>query len=138
MYSSVKTKKQALHLFRQTFLYLSIPSVIFLMLMVTPQFVFDIYLSKFAQAAPIARALALPYIIFTLGNTALIFILYTAKKPMIVLWSNVVYLIAMVVGSYVVLSIGTFMLLPLAVGVALTGAVLVLTVASVRSYRELP
>lgn len=108
------------------------------MLMVTPQFVFDIYLSKFAQAAPVARALALPYIIFTLGNTALIFMLYTAKKPMIVLWSNVVYLIAMVVGSYVVLSVGTFMLLPLAVGVALTGAVLVLTVASVRSYRELP
>ncbi len=137
MYSKVKTQKEARHMLRQTFMYLSIPSGIFLALIITPQLFFDLYLSKFAQAAPLARALAVPYIIFTLGNSALIFMLYTAKKPMIVLWSNVLYLILMVTGSYVALSVSTITALPIAVGVALTGAVVLLSIASINTYKNL-
>ena len=137
MFSKVKTKEEARHMFRQTCMYLSIPAGIFCALIITPQAIFDIYLSKFAQAAPLARALAVPYIIFTLGNAALIFMLYTAKKPMTVLMSNVLYLILMLLGSYVALSTSTVTALPVVGGVALTGAVLVLVSATIKHYRNL-
>lgn len=138
MYSNVQSQKDVRHLLRQTFMYMSVPCAIFLTLMVTPQWVFDIYLSKFAQAAPLARALAVPYIIYTLGNAALLYVLYTAKRPMVALWSNVIYLIMMLGGSYFALSWGSVFMLPLAVGIALVAAVTILGVYARSHYQKLP
>lgn len=138
MYSNVKSQKDVRHLLRQTFMYLSVPCMLFLALIVTPQWIFDIYLSKFAQAAPLARALAVPYIIYTLGNAALLYVLYSAKRPMIALWSNVAYFIMMFGGSYFALSWGTVFMLPWAVGVALIVAVTILGIYARSHYQKLP
>jgi O-antigen/teichoic acid export membrane protein len=116
-----------------------LPSVIFFLLILTPNFVFDLFFtSSFNQTAIITKTLSLPFILYALGSIPQLFILYTIKKPKYILYSNVIFFIVLTGGSYLLIpKLGVFGP-PYAIIAALIVAIVILIYASVKEYKKLP
>lgn len=138
-FSHVKTKSEARSVLKTGFLYLLLPSALFLALFFVPQWVFDLVFTKlFAQTTPITHALALPFIIYSLGNLPLLFILYAIKKPRYILVANIVFFIIVTVGCYhLIPKLGVYGP-PYAITTALAVSILMLVLMSIREYQKLP
>lgn len=100
-FSKIKTKDEALRYFKTGFVYLLLPAFLFLIIFFIPDWVYLLFFTKnFAVAASITRALALPFIVTTIGSLPYLFILYTMKKPIYILISNIIFFITMTIGCY--------------------------------------
>ena len=138
-FSHLKTKGEVRHQVKTGFYYLIMPAGIFVLLFLTPDIIFKLFFTeKFVKAASITRALGIPYLISIVGNIPNLFVLYTIKKPVYILWTNIAFL--------AVVSIGCFLLIP-RYGVMAPIYVLTLgfivgtsitTVASIYEYKKLP
>ena len=138
-FSRIKTKKEASSQFRTGFLYLLLPAGLFTLLIFTPDQVFDLFFTaKFSQTAAIARSLAIPFILFTLGSLPLLFILYTFKKPRFVLYSNILFFLGMTIGCYIFIPIYGVFAPAYVIGFSLIGPVLIQSIASYYEYKKLP
>lgn len=138
-FSHLKTRDEVRHQVKTGFYYLIMPAGIFVLLFLTPDIIFKLsFPEKYIKAAAITRALSIPYLISILGNIPNLFILYTVKKPVYILWTNIAFLI--------VVSAGCFLLIPrfgimapvyiltlgFIVGTSIT------TIASIYEYKKLP
>jgi len=138
MYSRAKTKKDLLHLFKTSLLYLILPCGLFVMLFILPNQVYNLFFtSKYFQTALITKMLSLPYILFTLINIPLLFLLYTVKKPLPILITNIFFFVIITVGNYILIPIYGVKAPPIIYSVALIFAGVVLTLTSVQYYRKL-
>ncbi len=98
-FAKIKTKEEALKEFKNGFIYLLIPAFLFILLFLTPNWIFNLFFTeKYAQTAQITKSLSLPFIIYTFLNLPFLFILYTIKKPKIILFSNIIYFLIIVFG----------------------------------------
>jgi len=105
-FSQVKTKSDIRRQLKTGFLYLLIPVGIYALLAITPNQIFDIaFTARYLPSAPITRILALPFIIYTLINLPLLFLLYTVKKPWAILVANISF--------FIIFSTGCYLLIPL-------------------------
>ncbi len=138
-FSKIKTKRDAQHYLRTGMLYLLFPVSLFLLLAVTPKWVFKLFFTeKFAKTAAISHGLAIPFILFTLGDLPLLFILYTFKKPQFVLYSNFVFFIGITAGCYFLIPIFGVFAPAYVIGVSLLAPVLIQSFASYYEYKKLP
>lgn len=138
MYSRAKTKKDLIHLFKTSLLYLLLPCGLFVMLFVLPNQVYNLFFTaKYAQTAMIAKMLSLPYILFTLINIPLLFLLYTVKKPLPILITNIFFFIIVTIGNYVLIPIYGVKAPPIIFSLALVFAGIILTSVSIKYYRQL-
>ena len=138
-FSHLKTRDEVRHQVKTGFYYLIMPAGIFILLFLTPDIIFKLsFPEKYIKAAAITRALSIPYLISILGNIPNLFVLYTIKKPVYILWTNIVFLI--------VVSAGYFLLIP-RFGVMAPVYILTLgfivgtsitTIASIYEYKKLP
>ena len=137
-YSRAKTKKDLLHLFKTSLLYLLLPCGLFVTLFILPNQVYNLFFTaKYAQTAMITKMLSLPYILFTLINIPLLFLLYTVKKPFPILITNIFFFIIITVGNYVLIPIYGVKAPPIIFSLALVFAGIILTSISFRYYRQL-
>jgi O-antigen/teichoic acid export membrane protein len=115
------------------------PAGVFILLFLTPDIIFKLFFTeKFIKAASITRALGIPYLISIVGNIPNLFILYTIKKPIYILWTNIVFL--------AVVSSGCFILIPrygvmapiyiLTLGFVVS--TVITSIASIYEYRKMP
>jgi len=104
----------------------------------TPDQVFHIFFTKnFAQTADITKALSLPFILYVILSLPTLFLLYTVKKPAIILFSNVIMFAIVSAGSYVLIpKLGVFGP-PYALAAAFFVSLIILTSASLREYRKI-
>lgn len=138
MYSRAKTKKDLLHLSKTSLLYLMFPCGLFIVLFILPNQVYDIFFTaKYTQTAMIAKMLSLPYILFTLINIPLLFLLYTVKKPLPILITNIFFFIIVTVGNYILVPIFGVKAPPVIFSIALVFAGIILTSVSFKYYRKL-
>ncbi|MEI6533611.1 MAG: oligosaccharide flippase family protein, partial [Candidatus Roizmanbacteria bacterium] len=100
-FAKIKTKLDTIKEFRHGFIYLLLPALLFLAVSFTPDFVFKILFPQFLPATQLTRMMALPFIIYSLGNLPLLYILYTMQKPSYLLISNICYFLIMTIGCYV-------------------------------------
>ena len=138
-FSHLKTRDEVRHQVKTGFYYLIMPAGIFILLFLTPDIIFKLsFPERYIKAAAITRALSIPYLISILGNIPNLFVLYTIKKPVYILWTNIVFLI--------VVSAGYFLLIP-RFGVMAPVYILTLgfivgtsitTIASIYEYKKLP
>ncbi len=138
-FSHLKTTDDVRHQVKTGFYYLIMPAGIFILLFLTPDIIFKLFFTeKYIKAAAITRALSIPYLISILGNIPNLFVLYTIKKPVYILWTNIAFL--------AVVSIGYFLLIP-RLGVMAPVYILTLgfivgtsitTIASIYEYKKLP
>ena len=137
-FSRIKTKQEARALFKTGFLYLLIPAGLFLLLFITPNQVFDLFFTlKFAKTAAITKSLSLPYIIYALGNLPLLFILYTVKKPSVILISNIIFFVIMTVGCYFLIPIFGVFGPAYAISLALYLSMFNLALSAVWEYKKM-
>ncbi len=138
-FSHLRTQEEVRHQVKTGFYYLIMPAGIFVLLFLTPDIIFKLFFTdKFVKAASITRALGVPYLISIIGNIPNLFILYTIKKPVYILWTNIAFL--------AVISTGCFLLIP---RYGVMGPVYVLTlgfivgntitsIASIYEYKKMP
>ncbi len=138
-FSKAETKQEILSQLKKAFLYLLLPSAIFVALFITPNQIFYLFFTtKFAKTADITRALSLPFIIYTLINLPTLFLLYTVRKPGYILVSNVVFFLVFSFGClYLIPKIGVFGP-PYAAFISLAITGLIQAVAAVKEFRSLP
>ncbi len=137
-FSKIKSKKEVLQNLKTGFLYLLVPSALFLILYFTPDIVFCVLFSeKYCRTAPITRALSLPFIIYSVGSLPILFLLYTVKKPKYILFANIIFFVIMTVGCYYLIPLKGVFGPPIAIGIAMSLAILLVTVASVYEFRKL-
>ncbi|KKQ24821.1 MAG: hypothetical protein US38_C0002G0074 [Candidatus Roizmanbacteria bacterium GW2011_GWC1_37_12] len=133
-FSKIKTKQEVVKEFSHGFLYLLVPAFLFVALFFTPNWVFYIFFTeKFAQTAEITKALSLPFIIYTFLNLPFLFLLYTVKKPKVILFSNIIFFVVVTAGCYYTIpKYGVFGPPPI---IAL-GLILILIVSLIFSIKE--
>jgi len=138
-FSKISNKRDARSHLKTGFLYLLVPTLLFLLLFLFPPQIYNLFFTdRFAQTSSITKALSLPFIIFSLSNLPLLFILYTIKKPIHILISNVVFFILLTGGCYLLIPrLGVFGP-PYAITLAFAVSTFIMTVVSVREYRKLP
>ncbi len=138
-FAQIKTQKGVFALLRSGFLYMLVPTAIFLLLAVTPDIVFDIILTnKFTQTAGISRLMGLVFIPFSFVSLFHLFLLYTAKKPLSILYANLVYFGVVTVGCYIFIPLYGVPAALTSIAVGLIAASIMLIFLSLKEYRRLP
>lgn len=138
-FSKITTKKEVRWQLKTGFLYMLVPSALFVLLFFTPDQIFYlVFTTNFAQTAVITKALSLPFIINALGSLPMLFILYTIRKPLYILASNVIFFIIMTGGSYLLIPPLNVFGPPYAIWVAFMVSTTILIIASVKEYKKLP
>lgn len=138
-FSNIKTREEIKHQFKIGFYYLLIPTVLFILLYLTPNWVFFIFFTeKFAPTAAITKNLSLAFLIYPLLNLPLLYILYTVKKPVYILVSNVVTFIVVVIGCYITIPIKGVSGPPFVLALSFFLGGIVLLIASIYEYKKLP
>ncbi|MBI4009534.1 oligosaccharide flippase family protein [Candidatus Roizmanbacteria bacterium] len=137
-FSKITRKSEALSQLKTGFMYLLLPSALFFILFFTPKEVYDLFFTdKFVQTAPITRALSLPFVLYALGSLPVLFLLYTVKKPVYILISNVVFFIILTLGCYFLIpKMGVFGP-PYAIALALIVATGIQIVASIKEFKKM-
>jgi len=137
-FSKIKTKEEIFKEFRNGFLYLLIPAFLFVILYFTPNWIFYIFFTtKYAQTALITKALALPFIFYVFLNLPFLFLLYTVKKPKIILISNLVYFFTMVIGCFYIIPKSGMFGIPKIVGLGYFLALITASFFSFKEYKQL-
>ncbi len=99
LFSGAQRRHEVRKLIKPSILYLSIPAAMYVLLAVTPDWIFQLFFTeKFLVASRVAKQLAVPYIIFTYENMLFLFVLYTIKQPKYMLGANAVFFLGMTIG----------------------------------------
>lgn len=139
-YANIKNQKDLKKELKTGLLYMMIPSALFLTLYAIPVNVYSLFFTdKFAiNAAIVTRALSLPFIVYTLGSIPYLFILYTVKKPIYILISNITFFISITAGCYYLIPQKGIHGPPIAIWIALVVSTGVLVLGFLREFKKLP
>ena len=138
-FALVKTKDHLKKLLKKSIVYLLIPTALFLVLTITPSWVFKlVFTHKFTDTPALTRSLGFVYSIFGLGQILWLGLLYTFQKAHYLLYTNIIF--------FIVVAACNFVFIPLygAYGapIALCIAFIVMSVAQGRllwrEYEKLP
>lgn len=93
-FSKVSTRTKALQLIKKACYYMAIPSAILLILAFSPAFLYRLFIPQaYEPSIPLIKLLSLTYIPFSFDAALLLFFLYTRKKPMFILYANIIMLV---------------------------------------------
>jgi len=103
-FAKLQKKEDLKPLIKKSFVYLLLPTFLFLLLFLTPDQIFLIaFTEKFAKTASITKYLVLAYILYPLANIPLLYLLYTIKKPSFVLIGNLIFFFISAIGCYLLI-----------------------------------
>lgn len=137
-FSTAKTKAEVKNQFKTAFLYLLIPSAIFVALYLTPEFLFNLVFTKdMQQITEISHRLSLPFILASLGSAPMLFLLYTVRKPMYIVYSNILFFLIISIGSYIVIPVSGVFGPPVAITIAYIVAIGIQSFAAWKEYNNL-
>ncbi|KXK11091.1 MAG: Polysaccharide biosynthesis protein [Microgenomates bacterium OLB23] len=92
-YAKITTREEIIRLIKKSFKYMAIPSAVLVMFALTPAALYAVFIPKaYMPSVPIIKLLSLAYIPFAFDAALLLFFLYTLKKPMFVLYVNIIML----------------------------------------------
>lgn len=101
-FSSATRKSEVVSLMKRGLFFMMIPTFIFLLAVVTPKSVYTFFFTaKFVKTDNITRLLSISYIFFGLTAIPSLFFLYTIRKPMHLLWINIIFFIVVLFGNFI-------------------------------------
>lgn len=137
-FSHIIDKKSAKHLFKTAFIYLLIPCGLLALLLIIPDQVFTFLFTKnYLPAFTIARYLSIPFIIAILLNLPILFILYTIKKPVVILIANIAFFLTITVGCYWLIPISGINAPPIVITLSFVFASIILIYSMLNYYQRL-
>lgn len=138
-FAKVEKRAEVISLLKKSFAYMTLPAVIFLLAILTPESLYSfIFTNRFSQAANITRALSIPYILYGYISIPMLFFLYTVRRPVHLFFTNSIFLIVVSVGSYLTVPVWGVFGPPI---VFLAGFLLMsiyIVVAMTKEYKKLP
>lgn len=138
-FAKIRSKKDLFIHLKPAFLYMIIPTIIFIALFFTPNWVFELYFTKkFVHTASISRQLALVYLPYSFISIFHLFLLYSVKKPFDILIGNVAIFLIITIGCYLYIPQFGVMAAIYSLGVAFFVASLILIALSIKEYKKLP
>ncbi|MBP9690525.1 oligosaccharide flippase family protein, partial [Candidatus Woesebacteria bacterium] len=100
-FATIRTRKEAMTQIHSGLLYMLVPSGIFILLYFTPSSLFELIFTRdFTASTQITHMLAIPFILNALGTIPNLFLLYTVRKPVYILISNIAFFAIITGGSY--------------------------------------
>lgn len=103
-FATIKTREEALRMMKIGMSYMIIPSVVLVLLHFTPSWVFEVVFTKtYAPATDVTHLIALPFILSAFGTIPMLFLLYTLRKPVHILISNIAFFLIISIGSYLLI-----------------------------------
>ncbi len=138
-FARLTTKEEARKEARHGLLYLLVPVGLFIILSITPTHIFNfVFTQGYEKSVGITRSLIIPYILFAVANLPLTFVLYTAKKPSVVLFAYIIFFVSVTAGClWLIPSFGVFgPSYALTIAYALMFGIL--TWGSIVEYKKLP
>jgi len=100
-FSSVKTYEDKISLLKKGLLYMTLPFMVFIALILTPPELFTlVFTSKYHEAILVTRYLSAAFALISYGTIFTLFLLYTVKKPQLILRSNIILFLGITFGSY--------------------------------------
>lgn len=138
-FSSVKYRHEIGRLLKIASAYMLLPTALFILLYFTPLQVFRLFFtSKFVKTASITRTLSLPFILYAVSIVPSLFLLYTVRKPIYILISNIVFFAVISIGSYLLIPIKGVYGPPVAITIAFLLTVSLQILAVFKEFRKLP
>ena len=137
-FAKITKKSEAISQLKTGFMYLLLPVGLFFLLFLTPKQVYDLFFTEnFVETASITRSLSLPFILYTLGSLPMLFLLYTVKKPVYILISNIVFFLILTLGSYMLIPTMGVLGPPYAIAAALIIAIAIQVFATVKEFKRM-
>ena len=137
-FSNLKAKEEVKHQFKIGFYYLLIPTGLFFLLFLTPNWVFYLFFTeKFAPTAAITKTLSLAFLIYPILNLPALYLLYTVKKPIHILTSNLVTFFVVIIGCYFLIPKYGVFGPPYVLALSFVLGGIVLLVASILEYKKI-
>jgi O-antigen/teichoic acid export membrane protein len=138
-FTGIKTRKQTRLVIKSALAYLSIPVVLYLMLLILPDQLFHfIFTKEYAQSLGITKSLVFPYILFILGQIPFLYILYVARKTSYILYSNIIFFLGMTFGSYFLIPILGVFAPAYIISFSIFFSILIQAIAAYYAYKKLP
>lgn len=105
-FSKIATQTDARRELKHGLVYMLLPSALFVGVALTPNFIYELFFTpEFVQSAIIAKLLSLPYILYAMGSVPMLFMLYTVKKPKVILYAYTIFFLIISVGCYVLIPV---------------------------------
>jgi len=137
-FAAAKTRLEINKLLKKGFTYMLIPIGIFVALILTPNSFFQfIFTDNFDEAILITKILAVPFMLSAGGTVIMLFLLYTVKKPIYILVSNIAFFTIVSVGSFLLIPEKGMYGPPIAIACAFVVAILIQVVAFVKEQKNL-
>ena len=138
-FARVKTKRDFTPQLRSALTYMLIPTAIFLAVLVTPTWIFTLILTtKFTRTADLSRWMSLVYIPYSFISLFHLFLLYVVKKPIYILYANLLLFGIITGGCYLSIPRYGAMGAIWSLGAAFIAASALLVILSLKEYRKLP
>lgn len=139
-YASIDNKKELRHELKTSFLYLSVPAALFMILYFTPTGLFQLFFTdKFGfSSSGITKAMSVPFILYTYVNIPYLFLLYSVKRPGYILISNLAFFVTMTLACYFLIPMRGVYGPPLAIWISFIISSLVILYGYLREYKKLP
>ena len=138
-FSKIKTKDEVFYQMKHSFLYLLMPTVLFIVLYFIPKQIFYLFFTeKYAQAIIITRALSLPFILYVFLNLPTLFLLYTVKKPSYILVAYFIVFLIVTIGCYFIIPKYGILGPPYVLALSFFIGLIILSVTSFLEYKKLP
>ncbi|MBP7967103.1 oligosaccharide flippase family protein [Candidatus Woesebacteria bacterium] len=137
-FASIQSKEDVKKEIKQAFYFLLLPTAIFIALYLTPKAVFElVFTKKYAFTADISHSLTIAFVLNALGSIPMLYLLYTAKKPIYILLTNILFFVIISVGSYWLIPQKGVFGPPIAILCAFIVATVLQTAAMIYEYRKL-
>ncbi|PIY71929.1 hypothetical protein COY87_03570 [Candidatus Roizmanbacteria bacterium CG_4_10_14_0_8_um_filter_33_9] len=137
-FSAIKAKRDIFPHVKSGIFYMLVPTGLFLLLAVLPDWVFTLFFTeKFIPALVITRKLSYSFVLLPFINLLNLFILYTVKKPGYILVANIILFIIIASGSYVYIPLYGYMAPIISIFVAFIFSAIFLFSVSVYEYRRM-
>jgi len=138
-FAKIRTKKDVYKQIKPSLFYMLIPTAIFAILFLTPDWIFNLFFTnKFYNTPIIARQLAIVYLPYSFISLFHLFLLYAVKRPADILIGNI--------AIFLIVTLGCFFFIPLygataavwSVGASFAVASVILIFLSIRAFRAMP
>jgi O-antigen/teichoic acid export membrane protein len=138
-FAKIRTKKDLFINIKPALFYMLIPTAIFFMLFITPDWIFNLFFTnKFYNTPMISRRLAIVYLPYSFISLFHLFLLYSVKRPADILIGNITIFLVVSIGCYLYIPLYGSLAAVWSLGAAFTAASIILIFLSYRAFRLMP
>lgn len=137
-FAKIEKKSEVISLIKKGLIYMMIPTAVFITCILLPTWVYTfVFTEKYVKTALITRMLSASFILYGLTAVPTLFFLYTIKKPRHLLLMNLIFLIVVATGCYVLIPKKGVYGPPIAFIIAFTIVSVYITTAFVHEFRQM-